>query len=315
MVYGVLDEYVLIIENVSKIFGDRRVLDNITFRVRSGETYALLGPNGAGKTTLINIILGIIKPSSGRVLVKNSTPLNPKARGIIGFSPQDPSLVNRLTGIENIKLFTNIYGIRYRDVKDRVEELSEKLGLKSHLNKLVEKYSGGMRKKLSLLLALIHDPEILVLDEPTTGMDPVSRRIVWDILEDLKREGKTILLSTHYMEEADRLADRVSIMFRGKILVEGTPSDLKKKYGPRTVIELKTLWINLGDAVAKLRDLGLQASTSNELIKVFVEEAETSVPRIVSTIYSMGGVIEYLRVVKPTLEDVFIKLTGRRLGE
>jgi ABC-2 type transport system ATP-binding protein len=306
-----LSEPIIAVKRISKSFSGKRVLKDVSFEVNRSETYALLGLNGAGKTTLINILLGIMRPDGGEVLIKGSSPLEPRTRKAIGFCPQEPSLLGRLTGLENIKLFAGLYGVRFNEVKDRVYYLLKELDLIEHVGKLVDKYSGGMKKKLSLVIALMHDPEVLVLDELATGMDPLSRRKVWDILKESKKEGKTILLSTHYMEETERLADRVGIMYGGKLLVEGSPDELKRRYGPKTVIELK---VRAGDpkrVVNVLRGEGLKALGRDSVVRVFVDNPEVAVPRVVSLVHSIGGLVGQLRVTKPTLEDVFVKLTGR----
>ena len=303
------------IMNVVKVYGSRRVLDNISLEVEDSTTYALLGPNGSGKTTLINIVLGIINPTSGEVLIRDKPPKNPQARKNIGYCPQDPSLFERLTGMENLLLFSEIYGLNKSDAKKRINELLDKLDVTNYKNMLVAKYSGGMKKKLALAAALIHDPDILILDEPTTGMDPNSRRSVWEILEEYKREGKTILLSTHYMEEADRLADIVGIIYEGKIIAEGAPEDLKKRYGPRSVLLLKLLNTSTETIVEALRNKGYEAYPEDDHLKIYVDEPEKTIPTIVSLIYGLGGRIDFLKVIKPSLEDVFVKLIGKRMVE
>ena len=306
---------VIQITNVTKVYDSRKVLDNINLEIRESTTYALLGPNGAGKTTLINIILGIIKPTSGKVLIRGKPPTDPSARRNIGYCPQEPSLFERLTGMENLLFFAQIYGLNKNDAKKRINELLEKLGLTEYKNTLVVKYSGGMKKKLALAIALLPDPDILILDEPTTGMDPNSRRAVWEILEEYKKEGKTILLSTHYMEEADRLADIVGIIYEGKIIAEGAPEDLKEQYGPKSVLLLKLLSTSTETIVQELKNKGYEAYSEDDHVKIYVDEPEKTIPTIVSLIYSLGGRIDFLKVIKPSLEDVFIKLTGKRIVE
>ncbi len=306
---------VIKITNVTKVYDSRKVLDNINLEIGESTTYALLGPNGAGKTTLINIILGIIKPSSGEVLIRGKPPTNPNARRDVGYCPQEPSLFERLTGMENLLFFAEIYDLNKNDAKKRINELLGKLGLTEYKDILVAKYSGGMKKKLALAIALLPDPDILILDEPTTGMDPNSRRAVWEILDEYKKEGRTILLSTHYMEEADRFADIVGIIYEGKIIAEGAPEDLKKRYGPKSVLLLKLLSTSIETIVQELKNEGYEAYGENDQVKIYVDEPEKTIPTIISLIYSLGGRIDFLKVIKPSLEDVFIKLTGRRIVE
>lgn len=194
-------------------------MDNLSLQVESGELFGLLGPNGAGKTTIINVLCGLIKPTSGSATVGGYDVQKEvsKVKALIGVCPQETALYPYLTGIENIELFGNLYLMNRGSLKKRCEQLLKTMGLEDDARRRVAKYSGGMKRRLSLVLALIHDPEIAFLDEPTVAMDPQSRHAVWDFITELKKEDKTIILTTHYMEEAEELCDRVGIIDHGKL--------------------------------------------------------------------------------------------------
>lgn len=215
-------------------------MDNLSLQVEKGELFGLLGPNGAGKTTIINVLCGLIKPTSGSATVggydvqKEAS----KVKALIGVCPQETALYPYLTGIENIELFGNLYTMNRGSLKKRCEQLLKKMGLEDDAKRRVAKYSGGMKRRLSLILALIHDPEIAFLDEPTVAMDPQSRHAVWDFITELKKEDKTIILTTHYMEEAEELCDRVGIIDHGKLIALGAPKDLISKNNVKNLEEV-----------------------------------------------------------------------------
>ena len=303
------------VRSVSKYYGDLKVLDNISLKVDRGEIHALLGPNGAGKTTLLSIVCGIVNPSEGYVSIEGLSPKDSNTRKIIGIMPQEESLYEDLTGEENILFFAGLYGIDGKNAKSLAEELLTAVGLGKWRNKLVKTYSGGMKKRLSLSVALINDPELLILDEPTTGMDPGMRQETWNIIRERKKEGKAILLATHYMDEAESLADKVTILNEGKIIAEGTVSELKAKYGPPSVIEIE-LASPLKDIPNDLKEeMRIEIDEDRRQLRAFVDDPHLSVPRLVDKLYEVGMHVKTLRVREPSLEDVFLNLTGRRLGE
>ncbi len=307
--------YVIEVSNVWKRYGDKEALKGVSIRVGEGEVVSLLGPNGAGKTTLISIIVGILKPTKGIVKVGGMDPKDPNARSIIGFCPQESALNGDLTGRENMLFYARLHGLDGVRAKRRINELLEKVGLLGDADRLVRRYSGGMKRRLSLAIALIHDPKILVLDEPTLGMDPGMRRRVWDIVKEARDKGKSVLLATHYMEEADELSDRVYIMHEGRVLIEGNPQQLKEEYGPPSVIEIELYKSpsELGENIRKV--VGSNVMIDECLLRVHSKSPDEDVPKIISQIYNLGGDVKSLRVTKPTLEDVFLRLTGRRLRE
>jgi ABC-2 type transport system ATP-binding protein len=239
-----MNESALKIDHLSKNYQAVKALDDLSLQVQKGELFGLLGPNGAGKTTAINILCGLLKPTSGIATVcghdvqKEPT----KIRDIIGVCTQETAVYPYLSGVENIELFGNLYTMDKAILASRCTMLLDKMGLTEDAKRKASKYSGGMKRRLSVILALIHDPEIAFLDEPTVAMDPQSRHAVWDFLKELKRQGKTIILTTHYMEEAAVLCDRVGIIDHGRLIALGSPKELTAKYNAR---DLEDVFIQL----------------------------------------------------------------------
>jgi ABC-2 type transport system ATP-binding protein len=225
------------INNLTKKYEDKLALDNLTLQVAKGELFGLLGPNGAGKTTTISIVCGLIKPTSGTaaILGYDIEKQPQKVKQQIGVCIQETAIYPYLTGKENLDLFGKLYGMNSKTIKERSAMLLEKMTLTDDAKRVTAKYSGGMKRRLSLALALIHDPQIAFLDEPTVAMDPQSRRAVWDFIKAQKQQGKTIILTTHYMEEAEALCDRVGIIDHGKLIALGTPKELIAKSGVKNL--------------------------------------------------------------------------------
>ncbi|GAY25230.1 ABC transporter ATP-binding protein [Desulfurococcaceae archaeon AG1] len=303
------------VEDLHKIYpGGVKALNGVSFKVSKGEVYSLLGPNGAGKTTTMKIIATLLKPTSGRAMVMGiDVTSNPDSvRKIIGYVPQDLSADDELTGIENVVLQARLYGIPKDKAVKRARELLEMVGLGEAANRLVKSYSGGMRRRLELAMGLVNEPELLILDEPTLGLDVQSKLSLWEHIERLKKEKKvTILMTTHYMDEADKLSDRIAIIDRGKIVAEGSPQELKAKVGG-DVIMIKISSDPL-KVVEKLRMIdgvrGVDVIEGNIRIKVNV--AETMLPEILKVLGSVDGRIESISITRPTLDQVFIEYTGR----
>jgi ABC-2 type transport system ATP-binding protein len=239
-----LNESAIELAQLVKKFEDVTAVDGVSLRVAKGELFGLLGPNGAGKTTIINILCGLIKPSSGSATVGDYDVQKEtaKVKELIGVCPQETAVYPYLTGAENVELFGNLHTMNKNTLKTRRDMLLEKMGLTQDAKRKAEKYSGGMKRRLSLILALIHEPQIAFLDEPTVAMDPQSRHAVWDFIKELKKQGKTIILTTHYMEEAEELCDRVGIIDHGKLIALGSPKDLISK---GKVTNLEEIFIKL----------------------------------------------------------------------
>ena len=227
-----MDSAEITIDNLTKQFGDVTAVDGLSLSVSKGELFGLLGPNGAGKTTTINILCGLIPPTQGSVIVRGyDVQKEPeKVKTFIGVCPQDTAVFDYLSGRENIEFFGNLHGLSKETLKTNTDTLLEKMGFTENANRRANIFSGGMRRRINLAMALVHDPEIAFLDEPTVGMDPQSRRAVWDFITGLKSQDKTIILTTHYMEEAEELCDRVGIIDYGKLIALDTPAQLMESH-------------------------------------------------------------------------------------
>ena len=239
-----MSESAITIEHLDKQYSDVKALDDLSLQVSKGELFGLLGPNGAGKTTTINILCGLLKPTNGSAIICGfDVEKEPsKVKELIGVCIQETAVYSFLTGAENVDLFGNLHTMDKNKLKKRSSQLLSKMGLEQDAKRKAGKYSGGMKRRLSLILALIHDPQIAFLDEPTVAMDPQSRHAVWDFVKELKAQGKTIILTTHYMEEAEELCDRVGIIDHGKLIAIGSPKKLIAENG---AINLEEVFIKL----------------------------------------------------------------------
>ena len=232
---GIKTRAAIAIEGLTKDFGDVRAIDGLTLTIPEGEVFGLLGPNGSGKTTTVNCLTGLLKPTAGRMSVGgfDVQTQGDEARSVIGVSPQETAVYPYLTGRENVKLFGELQSVPKKTLDGRTDYVIEKVGLMEEEGRRVGKYSGGMKRRVSIAMALVSDPSVVLLDEPTVGMDPQGRRAVWDFILDLRDKGKTIVITTHHMEEAQELCDEVGIIDHGKLIALGSPDDLKVKYGAK----------------------------------------------------------------------------------
>jgi len=295
------------INNLRKCYGAIVAVDGISFEIGRGETFGLLGPNGAGKTTTIGMLCGLLKPDSGAIeLDGKSDPTKPYVRHTLGVSPQSIALYDQLSAVENLAFFGKLYGLKGASLRERVIWALEFTGLAERGKHRVSTYSGGMKRRLNIACSLLHDPPFLFMDEPTVGVDPQSRNLIYDNIEHLKAQGRTILYTTHYIEEAQRLCDRVAIMDHGKILALDTVDGLIAAYGGSSLIEAE--FDQPPDDPSKLP--GNAVMTNNQ---VRIETAEPLI--ILARLMETGGQIKSLRVEHANLEDVFLNLTGRSLRD
>jgi len=300
-----------------KNYNGLKALENVSFHVREGEIFGLLGPNGAGKTTLVGILTTEIKPTSGTARIKGiDVVTDPLAvKHLIGVVPQHRSLDRKLTARENMLVMARAYGVK--NPRRRVEKLFSLVGLVDRAESGIREYSGGMLQKLLVARALIHNPKILFLDEPTLGLDPQARIAIWEEVLRLKDEGKTMILTTHYMEEADRLCDRVAIMNQGQIVKEGSPENLKKEGITSSVVtfELKEFSEEVMEEITNFEEVEEVKVIEKDFMEllVYTHYAEKIVPQIMEIIQKKGLKVYGLHSREPTLEDVFINLTGGRL--
>lgn len=307
---------VLQAQSLTKRYGDVTAVNDLSLEVCEGEVFGLLGPNGAGKTTSINMICGLLKPDAGQVVIRGKVITNGDAsiRTRVGVCPQNIVLWGQLTCLEQMQFIGQMYGLRGKIARERSEKLLKELNLIEKKDQLARTLSGGMQRRLNLAMALVHDPEILVLDEPEAGLDPQSRVLVREYVKSLARQ-KTIILTTHNMDEADRMADRVAIIDHGKLLTIDTPEALKRTVGEGDVLEIDLDSGSMEAALAALNPIVHQTSTTNHTLVVRARGVVEQLPIILDTLHAADAHPGEIRLRANTLEDVFISLTGRRLRE
>ncbi len=311
-------EYSMEVKNLRKNYGDFVAVKDLNLKIRKGEVFGFLGPNGAGKTTSIRMMVGLLKPTSGEILI-NEEKIDDVERGKIGICPQELVLWENLTCRESLKLMGDMYEVPKDALKQRINKLLKDLFLEEKANTTVSNLSGGMKRRLNLAMAVIHEPEVVVLDEPSEGLDPQSRRVLWNYIKSLRDdEGKTVILTTHLMDEADSLSDRIAIIDHGELLRLDTPENLKKEIGEGDVVEMV-----LSDP-EKNQELMVELEKLDEIIAVLEVDGQVNIramnavaklPRIMEQVEGVGVHIADLSIRQNTLEDVFIELTGTGLRE
>ncbi len=304
--------------DITRNFGDFQAVDKLNLKIKKGEVFGFLGPNGAGKTTSINMMVGLLRPTSGQVLI-NGQDVEDVKKGTIGICPQELVLWDFLTCKESLMLIGEMYEVPRDELKLRVEKLLDDLFLQDKANTVVNQLSGGMKRRLNLAMAVVHQPEIVVLDEPSEGLDPQSRRVLWNYIRHLRdEEGKTVILTTHLMDEADRLSDRIAIIDHGKLLRLDTPSNLKKEIGEGDVVEMKLSDSDKNEEVVDILALmdGVHSVVKvDDALNVRALDAVGKLPQIIDAVETTGVHVLDLSVRQNTLEDVFIDLTGTGLRE
>lgn len=286
------------VKNLTKVYGDIIAVNNISFNVRKGEIFSLLGPNGAGKTTTVEMLEMIRKPTSGEIKIFDS---KTDIKENIGILPQKFQSFERLSVRETLKYFSSLYEKRID-----IDELLNLIGLKEVEGIMYKNLSGGLKRRVGVAIALVNDPELIFLDEPTTGLDPAARRSLWEVIKNLKKRGKTIILTTHYMEEAQYLADRVAIMHRGKIIAMDEPHKLIERYGDKTKLIIKGADGNLKEILPSIK-----YSSSREAVMEIDDEGD--IASIILQLKKGGIRYERIEIERANLEDVFLKLTGAKL--
>jgi ABC-2 type transport system ATP-binding protein len=305
-------------EQLERHFGDTRAVNGVDLEVREGEIYGFLGPNGAGKSTLVRVLCTLLLPTTGRAEVAGydvaARPLDVRLR--IGVALQEASLDPSQSGVELLRLQARLYGLHKDEIDVRVRELEKLVDIGDAINDRISTYSGGMRRRLDLAAALVHNPRVLFLDEPTTGLDPVSRVRVWDEVRRLNRDaGITIFLTTQYLEEADELADRVGIINRGRLIVEGTPSELKRSMGSDVIVakveEGAERACRAVEAIAGVEKVDVHGDE----LTIRVADGPAALSPIAITLDGCGVGVRSLTLRTPTLDDVFLELTGAHIQE
>ncbi|MEE6281277.1 ABC transporter ATP-binding protein [Georgenia sp. MJ170] len=312
------DDAVLQVSDLVRTFGELRAVDGVSFHITPGETYGLLGPNGAGKTTTISMVAGLIAADDGEIKVRGQrmgpSQVGPKRH--LGLVPQDLAIYPELSARENLQFFGRLHGMTGQQLRRRTDEVLDLIGLTDRAKGPTKEFSGGMKRRLNIGIGLLHRPELLILDEPTVGVDPQSRNAILESVEALATEGMAVLYTTHYMEEAERLCDRIAIIDAGTIQAEGTRGELIRIVGELDEIRL----IGAGDvsaAAEALRSLDAvdQVAVDGRTLTLHVRDAPTAVVAVVTTAGSVGLELSDVEITRPDLESVFLHLTGKALRD
>ena len=307
----------IVAEDLRKRYKDVQALDGVSFAVREGEVFGLLGPNGAGKSTTVRTLTTLTQPDSGRAFVAGEDVIRHpnRVRRAIGYVAQDSGVDWEATGRENLLLQGRIHGMAGAALHTRVDELLELVGLREAADRVARGYSGGMKRRLDIAIGLVHRPRVLFLDEPTTGLDPEARAAMWIEVERLaERESLTILLTTHYLEEADRLAERVAIVSRGKVVVEGTPEELKAGLrGELVTVELGEANGRVDEAVQLVHAVegATEVSQEGRFVRARVPNGAHAIPAILGRLDGAGFPVASVTTQRPSLDDVYLHYTGR----
>ncbi len=305
--------------DLRKLYGERIAVDGVSFHIAPGETYGLLGPNGAGKTTTISMVCGLMERDGGQIRVAG-LPMDVNAmdaKADIGYVPQDLAIYPDLSARENLRFFGRLQKLRGKALDERVDAIIELAGLSDRADDRTNDYSGGMKRRLNIGIGLLHEPRLLILDEPTVGVDPQSRNAILDAVDQLGKGGMSILYTTHYMEEAERLCDRIGIIDEGVILAEGTRRELVAIVGKKDLVTL-TANGEIHAATAALRELERideVTTTDDGSIQIVADDARTLLSQIITTMTNAGATINSVEVVEPDLEAVFLHLTGKALRD
>lgn len=306
-------DYAILAENLSRSFKDKTAVSDLSLNIKKGEIYAFLGPNGAGKSTTVKMLITLLDPTGGsaRICGFDTKTQADKVRLLIGVALQEASLDESQTGIEFLRVQGSLYGLSRIAVEHRIEELKSLIDIGNALNKQIKTYSGGMKRRLDMAASIIHRPQVLFLDEPTTGLDPISRAKVWKEVVKLNKDvGMTIFLTTQYLEEADQLADRVGIISDGKLVAEGSPKELKESVGDDVIVA--DIGEDQPDILGKLR----QIETVNKVeivsgqIRIYAKSGSTVIGKVAVELEKHGVMLKSLTLRTTTLDDVFLKVTG-----
>ncbi|HRV51454.1 MAG: ABC transporter ATP-binding protein [Bacteroidia bacterium] len=304
------------IKDLKKSYNSHEALKGISFNIKEGEFYGLLGPNGAGKTTTISIMSSILTPDSGEVLINgNNIYTHPnESKRIIGVVPQEIALYNELTAEENLWFWGGLYDVPKTELKKRIDEVLTLFGLSERRKDKVSTYSGGMKRRINIAAALLHQPRIVFMDEPTVGIDPQSRNLIFEVIEKLHSNGMTIVYTTHYMEEAERFCDRIGIIDNGQIIAEGTLDELRKSSSAKETIVITFNNLN-DDKVQKIQSYWKDCSHTDDKIYFYTSDLKTELSKIISQCSDAGADIHNIEIKKVNLETVFLSLTGKQLRD
>ena len=307
---------ILEIKKISKEYGDMIAVNDIDLEVNKGEIFGILGPNGAGKSTLIGMICGLIKRTSGEIIYEEKETKIRKFKENIGIVHQDFALYWDLTAEENIEFFCSLYGFRGKDLKTRVNNVLDFVGLTDVRNKKASEFSGGMKRRLNIGCAIAHSPKLIIMDEPTVGIDPQSRNHILKSVLKLRDEGATVIYTSHYMQEVDDICDRIAIVDKGNVIAEGTSEELKNLIGDKRVfnITVKEKIDNFEDKLLEITGIEKVAYSENQY-KISTIKNANLLTKIMETTLSLGGKIVNIENSEPSLENVFLALTGKKLRD
>ncbi|WP_315675063.1 ABC transporter ATP-binding protein [Clostridium sp. 19966] len=309
---------ILKLNNLIKKYNEKAVVSDISLEIEKGEVFGLLGPNGAGKSTTISMICGLLKPTSGSIYLNDIDAIkNPSsAKKLLGLVPQEIALYPTLTAKENLEFWGKMYNIRVSELKKRVSEVLNIVGLEDRKNDKIESYSGGMKRRINIAAALLHRPELLIMDEPTVGIDPQSRNHILESVKNLNKEGMTIIYTSHYMEEVEYLCSRIGIIDHGKLLALGDKDSLKK-----SVIDMDNIQLELSSVmpalpenikkIEKVKNVSVKENTVN----IYSTESQAIITPVLSEIAKAGIKVLSMKIREPNLESVFLNLTGRELRD
>ena len=307
------------IKDVTKSYGRHKVLQNVSFEIMEGELFGLLGPNGAGKSTLIDILTGIQSMDSGEIFINGKSIKTDKVeiRKQLGLVPQDIALLEELNAVDNLEYFGGLYGLARAELKNQIEKLLEVAGLTDKKKEKVKNYSGGMKRRLNIAVAMLHNPSILILDEPTVGVDAQSRQHIFDYIQSLAEQGTTILYTSHYMEEIETLCKRVFILDLGEEVAYGTKEEVKKLVGHTQTVALTLDRVPAGfDEVLKNSENGIQFVTvEGQDIALTIDQTIFSMMKLIEQVEQAQLVIKSVNVKETTLEEAFLQLTGKTLRD
>lgn len=313
-----MNQTAISVQGLQKSFGENHAVQGVSFEVEEGEIFSLLGPNGAGKTTTISMLSCLLRPDAGdaRIMGHSIRTEDMGVKSVLGVVPQEIALYEDLTARENLAFWGKMYGLRGPALKSRVNEVLEVIGLSDRANDRVGKYSGGMKRRVNIGVALLHKPKVIYMDEPTVGIDPQSRRNILDSVVALKNQGMTVLYTTHYMEEAEELSDHIAIMDHGKLIACGTNAELVKVVGEQTRIDL-TVNVESGKIADAWRSIpGVERVTAEDgQIGVLVDDSNLVLPRLFDVAAHYSARITSVDIREPNLEAVFLHLTGRALRD
>lgn len=308
---------ILTAKNLTKKFGNQIAVNGVNISIEPGCFYSLLGPNGAGKSTTIHLLSTLLKADSGEIIIDNKKvgAENEKIKPFLGIVPQEISLYEELTALENLQFWGKMYGVEKSILSERINQQLKDFGLLDRKNDKVKTYSGGMKRRINIAAALLHQPKIVFMDEPTVGIDPQSRNNIYDALQRMKNEGMTILYTTHYIEEAERFSDKVGIIDNGKIIAEGTVDELKKHSKVKEEIEIHVSLLNDSEKKYLMEKYFDLVSFTNNCIKIKTENVKTDLMSVLNFCTSLSLEIEQVEIQKANLEKVFLSLTGKTLRD